>query len=61
MLDCDYWLVYLLCLHSMSYMCVFRSVFGLFSAVLVGSSWTCWGLLVSFSLVASLYGVLSVT
>ena len=42
-------------------MCVFRSVFGLFSCtVLVGSSETCWGLLVSFSLVASLHGVLPV-
>ena len=39
MLDCGYWSVYLLCLHSISYMCVFRSVCGLFScAVLVGSS-----------------------
>ena len=39
-LDCGYWSVYLLCLHSISTMCVFRSVFGgLFScAVLVGSS-----------------------
>ena len=34
-------------------------MFGLFScAVLVGSSYTCWGLLVSFSLATSLHGVL---
>ena len=52
-------LYYVLTFHMAIYVCLGRCL--AFLAVLFGSSLTCWGLLVSFSYVASLHGVLPVS